>query len=141
MRKYANSWTQQVTTPDSDLHRQHHLLHLCLLLTIGTNASSPYVFNVFLRFNSSFNIHFSFVDLGLVFAIYWFGLSVGWLCCGKEWFCGICWCSLWLGWVWVMQGRMRQSEACHPDLSGNDPKTTNLCMFINEICAVGSSTW
>ncbi|PNX92108.1 chaperone protein dnaJ [Trifolium pratense] len=27
-------------------------------------------------------------------------------------------------------------KACHPDLSGNDPKTTNFCMFINEVYAV-----
>ncbi|KAE8701075.1 chaperone protein DnaJ-like isoform X2 [Hibiscus syriacus] len=24
-------------------------------------------------------------------------------------------------------------KACHPDLSGNDPETTNFCMFINEV--------
>ncbi|KAJ1382848.1 DnaJ domain containing protein [Sesbania bispinosa] len=29
-------------------------------------------------------------------------------------------------------------KACHPDLSGNDPETTNFCMFINEVYAVGS---
>ena len=29
-------------------------------------------------------------------------------------------------------------KACHPDLSGNDPETTNLCMFINEVYAVSS---
>ncbi|KAI4341130.1 hypothetical protein MLD38_025891 [Melastoma candidum] len=27
-------------------------------------------------------------------------------------------------------------KACHPDLSGNDPETTNFCMFINEVYAV-----
>ncbi|OVA15288.1 3Fe-4S ferredoxin [Macleaya cordata] len=27
-------------------------------------------------------------------------------------------------------------KACHPDLSGNDPDTTNFCMFINEVYAV-----
>ncbi|KAK9284631.1 hypothetical protein L1049_023807 [Liquidambar formosana] len=27
-------------------------------------------------------------------------------------------------------------KACHPDLSGNDPETTNFCMFINDIYAV-----
>ncbi|KAL2483434.1 DNAJ heat shock N-terminal domain-containing protein [Forsythia ovata] len=27
-------------------------------------------------------------------------------------------------------------KACHPDLSGNDPQTTNFCMFINEVYAV-----
>lgn len=29
-------------------------------------------------------------------------------------------------------------KACHPDLSGDDPETTNFCMFINEVYAVGS---
>lgn len=28
-------------------------------------------------------------------------------------------------------------KSCHPDLSGNDPETTNFCMFINEVYAVG----
>lgn len=28
-------------------------------------------------------------------------------------------------------------KSCHPDLSGNDPGTTNFCMFINEVYAVG----
>lgn len=27
-------------------------------------------------------------------------------------------------------------KSCHPDLSGNDPGTTNFCMFINEVYAV-----
>ncbi|CAL5403833.1 unnamed protein product [Camellia sinensis] len=27
-------------------------------------------------------------------------------------------------------------KACHPDLSGNDPETTNFCMFINDVYAV-----
>ncbi|KAF1896549.1 hypothetical protein Lal_00034247 [Lupinus albus] len=27
-------------------------------------------------------------------------------------------------------------KACHPDLSGNDPETTNFCTFINEVYAV-----
>ncbi|XP_059451068.1 chaperone protein dnaJ C76, chloroplastic-like [Corylus avellana] len=27
-------------------------------------------------------------------------------------------------------------KACHPDLSGDDPETTNFCMFINEVYAV-----
>ncbi|OWM78727.1 hypothetical protein CDL15_Pgr002898 [Punica granatum] len=27
-------------------------------------------------------------------------------------------------------------KACHPDLSGNDPETTNFCMFINEVYTV-----
>ncbi|KAB1998611.1 hypothetical protein ES319_D12G101200v1 [Gossypium barbadense] len=27
-------------------------------------------------------------------------------------------------------------KACHPDLSGNDPETTNFCMFINEVYGV-----
>ncbi|KAA8526258.1 hypothetical protein F0562_008539 [Nyssa sinensis] len=27
-------------------------------------------------------------------------------------------------------------KACHPDLSGNEPETTNFCMFINEVYAV-----
>ncbi|KAJ1388947.1 DnaJ domain containing protein [Sesbania bispinosa] len=27
-------------------------------------------------------------------------------------------------------------KACHPDLSGNDPETTNFCIFINEVYAV-----
>ncbi|AES66961.1 putative 3Fe-4S ferredoxin, DnaJ domain, 4Fe-4S ferredoxin-type, iron-sulfur binding protein [Medicago truncatula] len=27
-------------------------------------------------------------------------------------------------------------KACHPDLSGNNPETTNFCMFINEVYAV-----
>ncbi|KAK7262617.1 hypothetical protein RJT34_30192 [Clitoria ternatea] len=27
-------------------------------------------------------------------------------------------------------------KACHPDLSGNDPETTNFCSFINEVYAV-----
>ncbi|XP_021273921.1 uncharacterized protein LOC110409032 isoform X2 [Herrania umbratica] len=27
-------------------------------------------------------------------------------------------------------------KACHPDLSGNDPETTNFCMFINEVYRV-----
>ncbi|XP_078428308.1 DNAJ heat shock N-terminal domain-containing protein [Wolffia australiana] len=27
-------------------------------------------------------------------------------------------------------------KACHPDLAGNDPETTNFCMFINEVYAV-----
>ncbi|KAL5577698.1 hypothetical protein UlMin_019397 [Ulmus minor] len=27
-------------------------------------------------------------------------------------------------------------KACHPNLSGNDPETTNFCMFINEVYAV-----
>ncbi|CAL0323485.1 unnamed protein product [Lupinus luteus] len=27
-------------------------------------------------------------------------------------------------------------KACHPDLSGNDPETTNICTFINEVYAV-----
>ncbi|EEF32177.1 expressed protein, putative [Ricinus communis] len=27
-------------------------------------------------------------------------------------------------------------KECHPDLSGNDPDTTNFCMFINEVYAV-----
>ncbi|XP_065852090.1 chaperone protein dnaJ C76, chloroplastic [Euphorbia lathyris] len=27
-------------------------------------------------------------------------------------------------------------KACHPDLSGDDPDTTNFCMFINEVYAV-----
>ncbi|KAJ0052880.1 hypothetical protein Pint_02442 [Pistacia integerrima] len=27
-------------------------------------------------------------------------------------------------------------KACHPDLSGNDPETTNFCMFINEVYAI-----
>ncbi|MED6191647.1 hypothetical protein PIB30_001922 [Stylosanthes scabra] len=27
-------------------------------------------------------------------------------------------------------------KACHPDLSGNDPETTNFCMFINEVYEV-----
>jgi curved DNA-binding protein CbpA len=27
-------------------------------------------------------------------------------------------------------------KSCHPDLSGNDPETTNFCMFINEVYAV-----
>ncbi|KAJ8753385.1 hypothetical protein K2173_019784 [Erythroxylum novogranatense] len=27
-------------------------------------------------------------------------------------------------------------KACHPDLSGSDPETTNFCMFINEVYAV-----
>ncbi|XAR50809.1 hypothetical protein NMG60_11005250 [Bertholletia excelsa] len=27
-------------------------------------------------------------------------------------------------------------KECHPDLSGNDPETTNFCMFINEVYAV-----
>lgn len=28
-------------------------------------------------------------------------------------------------------------KACHPDLSGDDPETTNFCMFINEVYEVG----
>lgn len=31
-------------------------------------------------------------------------------------------------------------KACHPDLSGDDPETTNFCMFINEVYAVGFSS-
>ncbi|KAK8607121.1 hypothetical protein V6N13_052867 [Hibiscus sabdariffa] len=27
-------------------------------------------------------------------------------------------------------------KACHPDISGNDPETTNFCMFINEVYGV-----
>ncbi|WVZ00418.1 hypothetical protein V8G54_026487 [Vigna mungo] len=27
-------------------------------------------------------------------------------------------------------------KSCHPDLSGNDPETTNFCMFINEVYTV-----
>lgn len=27
-------------------------------------------------------------------------------------------------------------KSCHPDLSGNDPDTTNFCMFINEVYTV-----
>ncbi|XP_022740271.1 chaperone protein dnaJ C76, chloroplastic-like [Durio zibethinus] len=27
-------------------------------------------------------------------------------------------------------------KACHPDLSGNDPETTNFCMFINEVYGI-----
>ncbi|KAI3870469.1 hypothetical protein MKW92_023645 [Papaver armeniacum] len=27
-------------------------------------------------------------------------------------------------------------KACHPDLSGNDPETTNFCMFINEVYTI-----
>lgn len=27
-------------------------------------------------------------------------------------------------------------KACHPDLSGNDPDTTNFCMFINDVYEV-----
>ncbi|KAJ7948458.1 Chaperone protein dnaJ [Quillaja saponaria] len=27
-------------------------------------------------------------------------------------------------------------KACHPDLSGNDPETTNFCMFINDVYGV-----
>ncbi|XP_076931365.1 chaperone protein dnaJ C76, chloroplastic-like isoform X1 [Bidens hawaiensis] len=27
-------------------------------------------------------------------------------------------------------------KSCHPDLSGNDPETTNFCMFINEVYEV-----
>lgn len=30
-------------------------------------------------------------------------------------------------------------KACHPDLSGDDPETTNFCMFINEVYEVGAS--
>lgn len=29
-------------------------------------------------------------------------------------------------------------KSCHPDLSGNDPETTNFCIFINEVYTVGS---
>lgn len=29
-------------------------------------------------------------------------------------------------------------KSCHPDLSGNNPDTTNFCIFINEIYEVGS---
>lgn len=28
-------------------------------------------------------------------------------------------------------------KTCHPDLSGNDPETTNFCTFINEVYEVG----
>lgn len=28
-------------------------------------------------------------------------------------------------------------KACHPDLSGDNPETTNFCMFINEVYEVG----
>ena len=31
-------------------------------------------------------------------------------------------------------------KSCHPDLSGNDPDTTNFCIFINEVYEVGYST-
>lgn len=29
-------------------------------------------------------------------------------------------------------------KECHPDLSGDDPETTNFCMFINEVYEVSS---
>lgn len=32
-------------------------------------------------------------------------------------------------------------KECHPDLSGDDPETTNFCMFINEIYEVSSALW
>lgn len=32
-------------------------------------------------------------------------------------------------------------KSCHPDLSGNDPETTNFCMFINDVYEVKALTF
>ncbi|KAJ9147137.1 hypothetical protein P3X46_029330 [Hevea brasiliensis] len=36
----------------------------------------------------------------------------------------------------IKQAYYNCMRECHPDLSGNDPETTNFCMFINEVYAV-----